>query len=230
MEKFCRFKKNDYNPVSYDSNYLFSKYDDIVSYVSELNKDLKYILAKPIVSDFHIDWHSKYFNLTEVKSGSSDIAIYQNKIKPILSKANELVNNKNQEDRDWGKLLLTVFDINNNLVFSNGSDISIVWGWKFEKYRIEDDEIIVEDDNVSKIEEIVQPPIFEEHFEELKQEENLFKKEEEPILPIEENIDFISEEIELSNYFQKFATKFYWLISLLVITALIIFFIKSLIY
>lgn len=229
MEKFCRFKKNDYNPVSYDSNYLFSKYDDIVSYVSELNKDLKYILAKPIVSDFHIDWHSKYSNLTEVKSGTNDIVVYQNKIKPVLSKANELINNKNQEDRDWGKLLLTVFDINNNLVFSNGSDISIVWGWKFEKYRIEDDEIIVEDDNVSKIEEIVQPPIFEEPFEELKQEEDLIE-EEAPIPPIEEKIIDINEEIESYNYFQKFATKFYWLIPLLIITALTIFFIKSLIY
>lgn len=229
MEKFCRFKKNDYNPVSYDSNYLFSKYDDIVSYISELNKDLKFILAKPIVSDFHIDWHSKYSNLTEVKSGSNDITIYQNKIKPVLSKANELVNNKNQEDRDWGKLLLTVFDLNNNIIFSNGSDISIVWGWKFEKYRIEDDEIIVEDDNVSKIEEIVQPPIFEEPFEEKKQEENIFE-EEAPIPTIEDKIFIIKEEIESTNYFQKFATKFYWLIPLLIITALTIFFIKSLIY
>jgi signal peptidase I len=229
MEKFCRFKKNDYNPVSYDSNYLFSKYDDIVSYVSELNKDLKFILAKTIVSDFHIDWHSKYSNLTEVKSGSNDIIIYQNKIKPVLSKANELIKNKNQEDQDWGKLLLTVFDINNNLVFSNGSDISIVWGWKFEKYRIVEDEIIVEDENVSKIEEIVQPPIFEEPIEEIINEDEKLS-EEEPIMPFEDKTFPIYEEIESSNYFQKFATKFYWLIPLLIITALTIFFIKSLIY
>jgi len=235
MEKFCRFKKDDYKPISYDSTYLFDKFDAIVSYISGIDKELKYFLAKPIVSEHYIDFHSKYSDLKELENYSEDIKLYKQKVSPILQRANLLVSKNDQENKDWGRMLLEVFNIENNLIYSNGHDVTIIWGWKFEKYKIAEGEII-DSGNGSNVEVVEKEPIVESSDFNIDNNDEINEPPqpviEEPEPPIEEpaKLFLVEEVLESSNYFQKFATKFYWLIPLLIISALIIFFIKSLIY
>ena len=64
------------------------------------------------------------------------LEIYWQKIER-LNKLIELFNNsKSKEKKQWAHLINNVFNSDNNIIFSDGNKITILWGWKFNsKYE-----------------------------------------------------------------------------------------------
>ena len=53
-------------------------------------------------------------------------------ISTVQNKVVTLQNSKDENHRDWAIILNEVFNDQNNIIFSNGIEFCIVWGWQFE--------------------------------------------------------------------------------------------------
>ena len=147
--------------------------------------------------------------------------------------------NKDEDTQNWISLLRTVFNPENNIIFNNDSNISIIWGWKFENNSIQrpqladptnpsnqiinEPDIIEPDGDLDDGGLIDEPePIIEEEkevfiFENAHQEDN----EPEPI--IEEKGSFL-------EFLKEFAGKYWWLLVVLLSIIVLVYLFKTINY
>ena len=132
----------------------------------------------------------------------------------------------------------------NNIIFNNDSDISIIWGWKFENNNIQkplladstnlsnkvfnepiiiepDGDIISEDDNGDLINEPKLESINEEN------EDSIFKED---FQDVENEIEKIEEKGGFLEFLKEFAGKYWWLLVVLLSLIVIVYFIKTINY
>lgn len=140
MNLFYSIPTESFIPLSHDNAYLFNHYDKLANFLSlHLEKKYRHMLAKPIKSSFDINWYSPYDGLVSIDSSSAGEYAkrkYWEFYTELESKILELARQDNDNTRDWVSLLKKVFDPENNLLFTNDVDISIIWGWKFENNQI----------------------------------------------------------------------------------------------
>lgn len=140
MNLFYSIPTESFIPLSHDNAYLFNHYDKLANFLSlHLDKKYRHMLAKPIKSNFDINWYSPYDGLVSMESssvGENAKRKYWEFYMELESKILELARQDNDNTRDWVSLLKKVFDPENNLLFTNGVNISIIWGWKFENNQI----------------------------------------------------------------------------------------------
>jgi len=240
MNKFHQIPTDKFVPISHDNSYLFTHYDKVANFLAfNLEKNYKNILAKPVQNGYMFDWFSAYENLkniNEKESNDTEIGLlkYWEFIDIINAKIVKLSNSNDEDNKNWANLLTKVFNRQDNFVFSNGNDICIVWGWKFDNNEIYKPNItknpntfLNPDRNAVSTEGVTKNA---------NQENDTVNNFEEPIIentpvqeevidenPIQESLeDTIIEESNFKKFLKWFASKFWWLLWLLLL--LIVFF------
>ncbi|WP_286859432.1 MULTISPECIES: hypothetical protein [Sphingobacterium] len=136
MQKFHSIATDRYIPLSFDNAYLFNQYDRISNFlVFNLDKKYRNFLAKPVKNNYDIDWYSVHMELQPVEQSpyrEYGLKQYWLVMEELQKRIEDLMRNKDSNVQYWGAILQAVFNPEDNLIFTNGQDICIIWGWKFE--------------------------------------------------------------------------------------------------
>ena len=231
MNKFHQIPTDKFIPISHDNSYLFNHYDKVANFLAfNLEKNYKNILAKPVQNGYAFDWFSNYENLRNINEKlksetETELIKYWNFIDIINTKIKQLSNSNDDNDKNWAELLSKVFDHQNNFIFSNGANLCIVWGWKFdnnENYK---------PNFAAKVNPIT--PITESFNSQATQTPSNVLEEariEEPLVEDFQNEVFdeeIFEEISFLEFLKWIASTYWWLLWLLTALIALVFFIKS---
>lgn len=142
MNKFHQIPTDKFVPISHDNSYLFNHYDKVANFLAfNLEINYKNILAKPVQNGYAFDWFSPYenlININEQNTVETETALlkYWEFIAVVNAKIQQLSNSNDENNKNWASLLTKVFNHPDNFIFSNGNDICIVWGWKFDNNEI----------------------------------------------------------------------------------------------
>jgi hypothetical protein len=232
MNKFHQIPTDTFVPISHDNSYLFNHYDKVANFLAfNLEKNYKNILAKPVQNGYAFDWFSNYENLKNINEQSkseSEIELlkYWEFIDVINLKISQLSDSNDDNNKNWAELLSKVFDHQNNFIFSNGTDLCIVWGWKFDNNQNYKPNFVPKTNPISPIEEtfvnqpapIPQNVLEEEHVEEPVENEEIQQDN------LEEEI---IEKTSFLEFLKWFASTYWWLLWLLTALIALVFFIKS---
>ena len=246
MQKFHQISTDQYVPLSHDNSYLFNHYEKVHNFIkTRIDPQYKNILAKPIKHNYEVEWFSPFPDLRETTE-NQQLALHQYwDFQDKLSKQLDVLsNNKDEDKKNWISLLKTVFNPENNIIFNNDSDISIIWGWKFENNNIQkplladstnlsnkvfnepiiiepDGDIISEDDNGDLINEPKLESINEEN------EDSIFKED---FQDVENEIEEAEEKGGFLEFLKEFAGKYWWLLVVLLSLIVLVYFIKTINY
>ena len=141
MNKIFELSTKQFEPISIGSTYLFEQHHAIVSFLkSKLDPSHLNRLASPklIERAEMIEWYANTTNTPSTIDSFSDeqqIGIKQ-KYWELKSKINEIIQSlarsvKGNEATQWIEILNATFSENDNLLLSDGDDLFIIWGWKF---------------------------------------------------------------------------------------------------
>lgn len=239
MNKFHQIATDTFIPISHENSYLFINYDRIANFLAfSFEKNYKYILAKPVQNGFVFDWFSSYDNLVNIKEISTldaeqQLIRYWEFIDVVNAKIKKLTLTNDENNKNWANLLTKVFNHEDNFIFSNGKDICIVWGWKFNNNENYKPNILNRNTDslnpqpksegiAGKVPEKDSLP--EENIKLLEEKINEIPEEKEETVKDFSPKESILEDKEKSNFlkFLKwFASKFWWLLMLVLL--LIIF-------
>jgi subtilisin family serine protease len=138
MNKFTTISTKDYTPLSYKEEYFHNKYELIQSFISEkIGEDFSDILAMPVIKERDVEWYTKserkFKRVSEYPKSEQDkiLSIYWGKINKINKLSASFTSSNSFDKKRWAKLVNDVFNSNNNIVFSDGENIVLLWGWKF---------------------------------------------------------------------------------------------------
>jgi hypothetical protein len=143
MKSIYSIPYNKYQAVSYKTDFLFEKYDAIISLLTRLNlkqDDLKRICKPNQVSQDKVEWQGDF---TDSMKPLSDFdnnlrekfeKEYSNWWKIIHSKANQLKTSGELDSKQWGELIIEAFKEETNIIISNGTEWAVIWGWKFNNH------------------------------------------------------------------------------------------------
>lgn len=256
MQKFHSIATDRYIPLSFDNAYLFSQYDRISNFlVFNLDKKYRNFLAKPVKNNYDIDWYSIHMGLQTVEHSSYreyGLKQYWLVMEELQKRIEDLMRNRDANVQYWGAILQTVFNPEDNLIFTNGHDICIIWGWKFENNQNRKPHILgdsfqesisPEDTPLPPQIPDMDPPIAD--ISAPKQSQNL-----EPVPAIappisspvapeeyfmadvkEENIDVeIAKKESFLAFLKYIAVTYWWVLIVLLVLICLVFFFKSLIH
>lgn len=131
-------ENSQFSPISHGSSYLHEKFDRIQSFLRsqlkpvELNR-----LAQPVVNGKNVEWYGINEQKMQLlglfpESFQQQIELeylaFIHKVKNITS---SLINNNDPEKKAWGNLIKDTFNIDNNMLISDGINWAIIWGWQF---------------------------------------------------------------------------------------------------
>ena len=236
MNKFHQIPTDKFVPVSHENSYLFNHYDKIANFLAfDLDKNYKDILAKPVKNDLTFDWYSVYDDLVIIdKNNENDnvLSKYWSFIDVINAKIKTLSKADNENSRNWASLLTKTFNHQDNFIFSNGNDICIVWGWKFDNKDIErpievQNIEISSDPPIANVFEI-NTPLEEKNIvstvNNVDVDDSNFDVEDDTF-DVKENLE--SNESNFLKFLKWIASKFWWLLWALLILIILLFLFKS---
>lgn len=254
MDKFYEISTDTYTPNSHENQYLFERYDQITNFITlYIAPDKKFILAKPIKNEYQIEWYSPFGGLKDVRENKElanyAYSVYFEVSSIIEGKIKELEHSIDLDKKTWANILAMVFNSEDNLIFSNGKEISIVWGWKFNNNQIfKPDFKHIERDKGAKADHEVDLSIDLETPEkdQPRESENIQINNEEPV-DQEEQIDaeeYVVEELMpqdieeeqpeveslgngFLNFLKWFAGKYWWILAVLLLLIALVFTFKS---
>lgn len=256
MNKFHQIPTDQFVPISHDNSYLFTHYDKVSNFLAfNLNRNYKNILAKPVQNGYMFDWfsvHEGLININQYGKTETDAGLikYWEFIEIVNAKIAELSNTDDEDRRNWASLLSKVFNHHNNFIFSNGKEISIVWGWKFDNNEIYKPSIANKPaiGAVQGVEAGAISSINAEHDQKIEkmnlavEEKGQVDAEKPKIRAIKPIFDEPTEVLGSTDavkeqdsnkiygfrgFLQWFAAKFWWLLWLLTFLAALVFFIKA---
>lgn len=247
MNKFYEISTKVYAPLSHDNKYLFYQYEKVHNLIRQhIGPEYKNIIAKPIKHELTIEWFSPLKNLKKL-SDNNDFAINRYwEFKKKLDNYLESLSTSDENSSPWIPLLNKIFKTEDNIIFYNENDITVIWGWEFENNSIpgpnlvrssgieieepQQEEIVETTENIE--EENEEPEIGNEPEDEnepgkvpLEVEEIMSTEviEETPNLPVEENTSFL-------EFLKYFASKYWWLLIILLCLIVIVYLTKTLFY
>ena len=233
MNKFHQIPTDKFIPISHENSYLFNHYDKVANFLAfNLEKNYKNILAKPVQNGYAFDWFSNYEKLSNINEKlksetEGELLKYWNFIDIINTKIKQLSNSSDDNNKNWAELLSKVFDHQNNFIFSNGTDICIVWGWKFDNNQNYKPNFAAKINPISPIAETFEnqsAPTPQDVLGNDYVEEPIEEKEQTQPDNWEEEI---IEETSFLEFLKWFASTYWWLLWLLTALIALVFFIKS---
>lgn len=247
MNKFHQIPTDQFNPISHEKKYLFDQYDRIANFLTHnIDKKYKNILGKPVQNGYEIDWFSVFGNLEDCNTmpqSESVLLKYWEFIDVMNIKIAKLSSSNDENDQSWAEMLKKVFNHQDNFIFSNGEDICIIWGWKFNNKQIyrpvgnilSDDSPPQETNNVDDANDLAAPALEPQiDIPNNAEETNL---EPETVAPVEfkEYQEADSQRIQEENleessfikFLRWFASKFWWLLWFILILIVLSLLLKS---
>jgi subtilisin family serine protease len=138
MNKFTAISTKDYSPLSYKEEYFHDKYELIQSFISKnIGKDFSDILAIPVIKEREVEWYTKserkFKRVSEYPKSEQNkiLSLYWKRMKRINELSASFSSSNSYDKKRWAELVNEVFNSNNNIVFSDGENIVLLWGWKF---------------------------------------------------------------------------------------------------
>lgn len=245
MVKFYEISTDQFKPLSHDNQYLFNRYEQVANFLAKyLDKSYKDILARPIQKGYVVEWYSQFEDLKDVRNETalaiSGYHLYYQFLEALELKIEELSKSKDVDNQDWAKILTHIFNEKDNFIFCNGEEIAIVWGWGFNNNKIykPDLETVAHPPNIiPEDEEIPVPPIESNPPNEDVVEDNPFIEEEPEEEIIEEEIeeetepeDIQPKENKFLEFLKWFASKYWWLLIVLITLIAFVFTLKAIKY
>ena len=242
MFKFHQIPTDKFIPISHDNSYLFNHYEKISNFL-QFDFDVKYknVLAKPVKNDGSFEFYSVYEDVSIVSENQKNTSVlidYWKFIDAINIKIDSLYKSDKENNKNWASLLSKTFNDKDNLIFSNGSNFCIVWGWAFNsRYeRFVENTIVLESDNSNiqepKLVDSINNDTSNIHLE--NDDDNQDKKE---IFDEEDNfLENNTLEIDQTNYpkesnFIKFlkwiSSKFWWILWIILLIIIFMLLLKS---
>jgi hypothetical protein len=127
-----------YDPISYGTNYLYNEFDRIQSFLIKQNAErYRNILAKPVLTNGSVQWYANFnqpFSRLNELSSDAQVSIktkYWEFRQYIDKEIQQLSQARENEKKNWGALLNEVFNEDDNVILSDGTDWCLLWGWKF---------------------------------------------------------------------------------------------------
>jgi hypothetical protein len=247
MKKIASIPTHSFEPISFGDNYLYTQYEKLRSFLQvNFNQKIANFIAKPVITNSEVSWYANYYNefkaISEFDQETQGelLSNYWDILNTINSKIKTLRSKTNNDQNEWFSLLTSVFDSENNKIYSDGQNVVILWGWKFfnahenklptfipqtifttptpteEPINTEFQPIITEDNNNEPEELIQETPLIEE--------DQPLLEEVEPVLEVEENKSFWARFLEFLKWF---ASKFWWILLILLMIILFLFFFNS---
>jgi len=257
MYKFHQTPTHDYEPISHDKAYLFISYEKVLNFLAyNLDRNASEILSKPIQGSSSVDWYSsinslKQIELLDIEEKEAALAKYWAFIDRInLLISSKLKNSKDPNKLDWASILEKIFDSQNNIIFSNGTDIAIIWGWKFfnnNNYKpatrsvISSGEVDPNQNNQSSAgasTSTSSSTFTEERTTEKTTIEEEFLNNDEPIEPdnaqylnyeeeVYEEAGLVKRESSFIRFLKWFASNFWWLLLILLLIILLLLLMRN---
>ena len=247
QKPFYSLNKESYKPISHGRSFLHEQYEAINSFI-ELNFDEKFhgLIAKPIKSGEHVNWYNENISGKIQKldkfEGQEHEELkkkYNAVVHQINLQCEKFENSDDENNKAWAESIREVFDINRNMVFSNGEDITIIWGYEFKergKYYLPLEAfapLLIEPSDSPELEEpiipedVIEEEIINEPTDETESEQNLHYEtiEEKPQTkkkipkPVKSTHWFLL----MLNSIERFAKK-YWYILLIIFLFLLLWF------
>ena len=197
MNQFYTLSTDEFVPISYDNKRLFNIYELVNNFIrTRISATYKYILAKPILQNHEVGWYSPYEGLSKTEDIDARRKYFAFKDE-LQQHIDNLARSTDSNAHYWIGLLEKVFEQKNNILFSDGQHICVVWGWEFNNYQIQRPDV----KDIDKQEEVTQeslssvPPITGP-FASMKEDPSQVPElsQEEPILPEEDKKDEEEEE------------------------------------
>jgi len=232
MIKFHQIPTIENKPISHEKTYLFSNYEKVFNFL-KFNYNIYQcnILSKPVQTSNNIDWYSNYSDLKYIE----DLTLSQKK--KILEKywtfmdlisieIDNLKSSKEEDKLNWANILDKIFNYQNNLIFSNGDDFSIIWGWEFynnNNYKPNFNNIQIDvDDRYTSI----HTELIDEEKLSVNNIDNDLFEEAESLSDLQEieSVDTVSDiknESSFLKFLKWFAANFWWLLFLLLIICIL---------
>ena len=161
MRRIFTISTKEFQPISYQGNYLHNNYDNLVSFLKIKLKNEKNRLAKPVQKDdksfdFFGDFKSPLKRISTFDQSTQDELLnsYNDYLSKVENISNRLIRSKNKDEQDWGEILKSVFNRDDNIIISDGNDWILVWGWSFRNKA----ENYVPLTPIPEEEEVIDPP------------------------------------------------------------------------
>lgn len=236
MLKFYEIPTYDYEPISHEKSYLFKDYEKISNFLAiYFNRKTRDILAKPIQNTSAVDWYSNYTSLKPIDELPLDqkekaLNLYWIFIENVKLKIAELRNGKEEDKHNWATILEKVFDEKNNVIFFNGEEISLVWGWKFfnnNNYKPRQLELLNKfDENLSSVLSIPNDIEILSSNENIEEEAHAFENAQEITDSPTVFANNISSPTNFFAFIKWFASSYWWLLLILLLLILLLLLIK----
>lgn len=249
MYKFYQLSTEKYKPLSFDNTYLFNQYDKVQNFIkTRIGSEYKNLLAKPVKHGFEIEWYSPFLDLNEITHEDNILLQQYWHFKDKLEEQIQMISSSNDEDaQNWITLLGLVFEPKNNVIYSNGSDFCIIWGWVFENNSIQrpmlgefisdhpssqENELI---DTSENVDEHKNEPVESDSIPEINEEpitEDPFLQKPEKVEDFFIENDIIEDEVlepkkSFLDFLKDFAAKYWWLLVVLLILIVLVYLFKT---
>jgi hypothetical protein len=245
MKKIASIPTHSFEPISFGDNYLYTQYEKLRSFLQvNFNQKIANFIAKPVITNSEVSWYANYYNefkaISEFDQETQGVLLsnYWEILNTINSKIKTLRSRTNNDQNEWYSLLNSVFDSENNKIFSDGQDVVILWGWKFFNahenklptfipQQIFSDPITSEEPIINDSPLVTPTENQNNDPEELIEEAPLI--EEEPLMEVPEPVleDDKSFWTRFLEFLKWFASKYWWILFLLLLIILFLLFFNS---
>jgi subtilisin family serine protease len=140
MKKFHQTSTSEYELVSSDANYLIEQYSQIQQFISaSFTTDFHKLLSKPELKGRIIEWYSdsslglQAVELLSNNERTKALAIYNARRHDIERKCQFLAKSNDYDEKVWGRILSDTFNPDHVQIFSDGTEIVLVWGIQSRK-------------------------------------------------------------------------------------------------
>lgn len=247
MQKFHQISTDQYVPISHDNSFLFIQYEKVHNFIkTRFDPQYKNILAKPIKHNYVVEWFSHLSDLRET-SDNQQLALsqYWDFMDKLEKQIDVLSINKDEDTQNWISLLKSVFNPQDNIIFNNDSNISIIWGWKFENNSIQRPKLsdptyhsnhIINEPTITEPDgglvdcDGIDDGLIDESEPKIEEEKKVFIFENDPQEEDYEPEPIIEENGGFLEFLKEFAGKYWWLLIVLLSLIVLVYSFKTLIY
>ena len=128
-----------YKALAYRNDELWKSYEQLNGFISKnFEGDFVNILAKPFYSDKTINWYSdsaepfKPLDSFSIAEKHKLLLRYHYLLHQVNSKVSELKSSANQDNYIWADLLSLTFAPSNNILYSDGQNLKLAWGFNYQ--------------------------------------------------------------------------------------------------
>ena len=138
MNLIDKIPNSHYKSLQYRNELLWKSYEQLNGFLNKnFDSELHNVLAKPFASGSTINWHSvqsgefKPLDSFSLAQKQSILLSYHTILSKISEKNQFLRDSGNADNVIWADMLSLAFNEKNNIVYTDGKELVILWGFDF---------------------------------------------------------------------------------------------------